>query len=310
MRSWLGRAVVWWAVWGVALSGAAQDAPASTGTLRVAVLRATQGDAGAAADAVDGALLRDLAAIAGIDDPSVSPIDYAEIQLTVGCSDEGRDCLVSIARMTQVDAVVVRKLAALSGRATLELVYLDATATDLPARVQESAEGAGAAERLEAAVPVLVRRLFGIPEAPMAQAEPGAAATTAPGQDRAGAQREQAGEGGGVSALTFIALAAGAGALGAGIAFGLGAQSTFDEYKGLRVRDEDDARRANAKFDSAKSQGMIATVLIPAGAAVLALGATLLVLDLSDGGGGEHEIALQPLPGGALLSLRGTTGGL
>src|SRR5262245_5659678 len=105
---------------------AAQDAaPATASALKVAVLRTTQGDAGAAAEAIDGALLRDLSALAGIERPTVSPIDYAEIQLTVGCADEGRQCLSSIAQMVQVDAVVVRKLVVEPAGARLELVYLD-----------------------------------------------------------------------------------------------------------------------------------------------------------------------------------------
>src|SRR4051812_31628517 len=75
---------------GVAAQSAAPTAQAPG--LKVAVLRSTQGAAGAMSDAIDGALLRDLAALAGIENPTVAPIDYAEIQLTVGCSDEGRAC--------------------------------------------------------------------------------------------------------------------------------------------------------------------------------------------------------------------------
>jgi hypothetical protein len=120
---------------------------------------------------------------------------------------------------------------------------------------------------------------------------------------------EGAEQGGGVGPLTWVALAVGAGALGAGIVFGLGAQSSFDDFKNTAVDDDGDRRRAEQKFDDAESKGRLATVLIPVGAVVLALGATLLVLDLSDGGSTETELGLQPVPGGALLSLRGTTEG-
>jgi hypothetical protein len=55
----------------------------------------------------------------------------------------------------------------------------------------------------------------------------------------------------------------------------------------------------------------MATVLIPAGAAVLALGAVLLVIDLSDGGPSQTEVSLGPVAnGGAMLALRGKVGGL
>jgi hypothetical protein len=309
MNSWLGRFGVWFVAW-AALALPAIVSAQSQGAVRVAVLRATQGDAGTAAEAIDGALLRDLAGIAGIENPTVSPIDYAEIQLTVGCSDEGRECLAQVAQMVQVDAVVVRKLAVEAGRSTLTLVYLDATAPDAPATAEQVAEGDQAAQQLTHAVPSLVRKLFGIPEPVTAAAAPSSSepATSAP----AGAARSDvqvSSDGGGVSPLTWVALGVGAGVLGAGIVVGVGAQNTFDDFKAIDVHDEDDAKRANDKFDSAESKGKVATILFPAGAAVLALGATLLVLDLSDDGGSEEtQVGVTPLPGGALLALHARTG--
>lgn len=306
---------------GAAQAPVDESAQQASASLRVAVLRATQGEAAAAAEAIDGALLRDLAAIAGIENPTVSPIDYAEIQLTVGCSDEGRECLSKLAQMLQVEAVVVRKLAASEDGATLTLTYLDATASDEPVHAVQTSDGEHAAQALAEAVPSLVRSLFGIPEpvvaaaeAPEAEAasEPekhpaphavAASSTPAPDADRAN------GDGARISVSTWVALAAGAGALGTGLVLGLGAQSEFDEFKAIDVQDEADARRAAAEFDSAESKGQLATVLIPAGAAVLALGLTLLVLDLN-AGEDAAEIALTPLHGGAMLALRGTTEGL
>jgi hypothetical protein len=313
MTPLLGRAGLYAAVVGTFLCrhAQAQEQPAegaSSGSpLRVTVLRTTQGEAGAAAEAVDGALLRDLAAVAGIDNPNVSPIDYAEIQLTVGCSDEGRQCLSSIAKTVQVDAVVVRKLTVEPGRATLTLAYLDATAADEPAHAEHVAEGAAAIEALASAVPALVRRLFGIPESVVAAApeqQPGAAA---PADEASYSDEPLEPEpgGGSVGPLTWVALGVGAVALGAGVVLGLSAQSSFEDYKQTEEIDTIEGRaEAEQHFDSAESKGQIATVLIPAGAVVLALGATLLVIDLSDDGGAGSELGLAPLPGGALLSLR------
>ena len=306
--------------WTAAVSAQPSDvvadaAPASAGQLRVAVLRATQGEADAGAvDAVDGALLRDLAALAGIEDPTVSPIDYAEIQLTVGCSDEGRTCLSSIAQTMQVDAVLVRKLEVGQERTTIELVYLDTTAADEPMHVRHVVEREADEADLSAFVPELVRELFGIPESVVAAApEPAAqpdARAPQPGPATSPAEPPaRAAERGRVAPLTWVTLAVGAGALGAGAALGLSAQSSFDDYKQMRIEDEDDAARAQDRFEGAQSQGLLATVLVPAGAAVLALGATLLIFDLSESGPSETEIGVAPVPGGALLSLRATAGG-
>ena len=61
----------------------------------VGVVRSTDDAMQPLADPVDAALLRDLAVIAGIDAPVVSPLDYAEIELGVGCFEPSRDCLLA-----------------------------------------------------------------------------------------------------------------------------------------------------------------------------------------------------------------------
>jgi hypothetical protein len=91
--------------------------------------------------------------------------------------------------------------------------------------------------------------------------------------------------------------------------FGLSAQSSFDDFKQMKVATDADAKRADAKLHSANSQGTLATILIPSGAAVLALGATLLVLDLN-ARESEPQIGLAPLPGGGFVSWHGRVGGL
>jgi hypothetical protein len=287
-----------------------QAAQAQATGLRVALLRATQGEAGGVADGVDGALLRDLASLAGIENPTVSPIDYAEIQLTVGCSDEGRQCLSAIAQMVQVDAVVVRHLVVEPGKVTLTLTHFDATASDEPARAEQVSEGPDASKAAVDAVPSLVRRLFGIPE-PVTAAPLSNAAAPAPLGGALGVDASMPPEHGPrVGVLTWVTLAAGSGILAGGLAVGASAQSSFDAFKKSDVKTEADAMRANTKFDSVKSKALVANILIPSGAAVMALGATLLVLDLTRGAEKGPRLALQPLHGGALVTLHGVTGGL
>jgi hypothetical protein len=312
MRSSLGWAPLVAAAWlsmvgphSVAAQAAANEAAAPNG-LKVAVLRSTQGDAGELANSVDSALLRDLATLAGIENPTVSPIDYAEIQLTVGCSDEGRECLASIAQMVQVDAVVVRHLVVEAGKSTLTLVHFDATASDEPAHAEQIAEGPDAPSTLVASVPSLVRRLFGIPE-PITAAAPTSENSSAATTSAATSSAKD--DGPRIGPLTWVALGAGTAVLATGIVFGLSARSSFDAFKHTEIHDASDAKHADAKLDSANSKGTLATILIPSGAAILALGATLLVMDLN---ADDHspEVAFSPLPGGAFLSLRAHAGGL
>ena len=308
----------WRVVWGIAslaiaspsLAAAQAEPSAAHGGVRVAVLRATEGDAGVVAGNIDGALLRDLAAIAGIENPTVSPIDYAEIQLTVGCSDEGRQCLSSIAQLAQVDAVVVRHLAVKPDQLSLTLTYFDATASDEPTHVDQSFAGSDASDSAVAAVPALVRKLFGVPE-PVVVASPEPVALAPAPQSTLEPTRLRSQEdahSARVGALTWITLAGGAAVLAGGIVLGASAQSSFDNFKGFQLKTTADVARANSKLDVAKSKALAADVMMPVGGAILALGGVLLALDLM------HEdkaprVAVIPVRGGAVLSLSATTEG-
>lgn len=307
----------WRVVWGFAslafaspsLAAAQAEASAAHGGVRVAVLRATEGEASAVAGNVDGALLRDLATIAGIENPTVSPIDYAEIQLTVGCSDEGRQCLSSIAQLAQVDAVVVRQLAVKPEQLDLTLMYFDVTASDEPTRVDQSFSGSDAGERAVAAVPALVRKLFGVPEPVVASPEPVAAPASPGAMEPAPASSRDDQHSARVGALTWITLAGGAAVLAGGVVLGASAQSSFDNYKSFELKTMADVARANTKLDGAKSKALAADIMMPAGGAILALGGVLLSLDLMRDVKAPSVVMI-PLRGGALLSVHAVTGGL
>jgi hypothetical protein len=283
-----------------------QDADAAPALLRVAVLRAAEGEPGALAGSIDGAMLRSLSDLAGIESPTVSPVDYSEIRLTVGCSDEGSACLASIAQMLEVDAVVVRRLRVEPKRVTLGLLHFDARSQDEPALAETAAEPAQADRALVAAVPSLVRAVFRIPEpvapAPAREVEASEAQASTPSRalGRRAEVRNQ------VSVLTWITLAAGTGVLVAGLAMGASADSQFQRFEALDIQSRADAERADALFDSTEARALIANVLMPGGAVVMAVGAALLVLDLTEESA-PAALAVQPVPGGALLSLRATS---
>lgn len=290
----------------VQADGDAQDAA----SFRVAVLLQTQSELSGLAGAIDGAMLRDLSDLAGIERPTVSPIDYAEIQLAVGCSDEGRSCLVAIAQMLQVEAVVVRRLQLDGERVVLTLLHFDARTGGEPAHADRVAERAEAERVLPQAVPSLVRALFGIPE-PRIDSSAAVSEAHAPSTvPLPPVQRQSSPAGlGKIGVLTWVALAAGVGVLGAGVAIGASANGDYDEFKARPVRSQSDALQAEDRFATVETKAVVANVLMPSGAAILAFGGVLLVLDLS-----RHEeratVALRPLPGGALLTLSGVRGGL
>jgi hypothetical protein len=293
------------------LCGASSAQPAATS---VGVLRETS-DATpqSLVDAADAALLRDLSAIAGIESPVVSPVDYAEIELGVGCSDDSRACLAAIARAVRVDALVVRRLSVhADGGGRLELIYFEAASTDAPAKVRLDAAPAWMQADLVAGVPSLVRRLFGVPEVaapadatPIPPAEPVATPKTAHARMSTGDDVS------GVSAVTWIALGTGAAALTAGIIVGWTAEQDFGRWKQMPVRNRDEADDARAAFDDLRNRAIAADILLPVGAIAVGLGVTLLVLDLGRGAepeAGQARLTVEPSAGGAMLHVAGELG--
>lgn len=277
----------------------------------VGVVRSTDDAMQPLADPVDAALLRDLAVIAGIDAPVVSPLDYAEIELGVGCFEPSRDCLLAIARAVRVEALVVRRLSVDAGhQARIELMYFEVASTDAPTTVEATAAAAEMQSELVGAVPALVRRLFGIaeiaePAAPApARPRPLNAPLTGPAEGRAfTSDGEQP-----VSAVTWIALGAGAAALTTGFVLGWTAQEDFHDWKEMPIRNRDEADDARVEFDGIQSRAIAADILVPIGAVGIGLGVTLLVLDLgrdAEPDRGRAKLTVTPAPDGAMVHIEG-----
>jgi hypothetical protein len=270
------------------------------------------------AESVDTALVRALAEVAGISRPSLSPVDYGEVQLTVGCSDESAECLAAMEHVAEANAIVVRHLLMdRHGVVLLRLLYFDESGG--PAQVQIAAL-AERAEELSRAVPQLVRQLFEIP-APVEQsaaaaapapapapASPPSAAAPTPASSDASAQ-----PGASIGALTWLALGVGAATLAAGIVLAVSANADYDALLSTRVHTRGQARDADRTVSSIETRASLGNVLIPAGAVVLAAGAVLLGLDLSAGESDATEpaasVQLIPRRSGAVLALQGTFGG-
>jgi hypothetical protein len=89
--------------------------------------------------------------------------------------------------------------------------------------------------------------------------------------------------------------AAGVAILGTGIAFGLMAKASEQDYADAPIGSRERIDAALEKLDEAETQATIANVGIGLGAAVIALGVTLWVVALSDDGrDGEQSAWLAP----------------
>jgi hypothetical protein len=282
----------------------------------VAVMRESSGQiAPNVIESVDAALLRALGEVAGIRKPTLSPVAYGEVQLTVGCSDESNACLAAITHIAEADAVVVRHLSVEpDGTVALRILYFDEAGG--PAHVR-AAVLADHVQELAQAVPDLVRRLFEIPEPPPqgVSAAIAAGAGMSPPVAIAASVSTPAttDRGTPISTLTWVALGAGVATLGTGIVLGITAQSDYDDLNNTPVHTPSEADDANEQFSSITTRGTLANVLIPAGAVVLGAGAVLMGIDLlahdSDAEATQARVQLIPLPSGGAVSVRGRFGG-
>jgi hypothetical protein len=196
--------------------------------------------------------------------------------------------------------LLVRSLAVddAAGRARLELRYFDSASSDEPAVVGTEVPAEGSATLVDA-VPGLVRELFGIPEiAAPAPSEP------EPQSDASLSQAERPRDEEGGSVVPWILIGAGAATLTAGIVVGVAAADDFSAWKDTSIRTPEQAEQANAELDDLNTRALVADILMPAGAVMLGLGATLLVLELSDDED-RTALAIEPRPSGALLRVRG-----
>jgi hypothetical protein len=254
------------------------------------------------ADAVDARLTLALAEAGGVRNVLVSPVAYAEVQLAVGCSDESVACLTSIVETANVAAILVRHLSAdASGSVQLQTLYFEPAADRPPARTQTSGSLDRQAE-LVASVPNLVRTLLGGSANEHAErssyAEGTAIARGAPNEPPA------------VTTPTWITLAGGALLLVPGIALAVSAESDYDAFRRQPIATRADVDRARDDFSSIETRAAWSSVLIPAGAIALGVGAVLLGIDLTAGGEPDSDSAdrvfIAPLDRGGMLGVRGS----
>jgi hypothetical protein len=254
------------------------------------------------ANAIDAQLVLDLVDLRGARNVLVSPVTYAEVQLAVGCSDESVACLSAIADTAAAGAVLVRRLVIdASGSIHLRTLYFDRVATRPPAHAATSATLDRRAE-LVASIPNLLRTLLGRTTHERARQSSSAEVASIP--------RSAPREAPAVAAATWITLAGGALLLAPGIGLALSAEADYDAFRRQPIETRADADRARRDFGSIETRATWSSVLIPAGAIALGVGAVLLGMDLTAGdeadGDSADGVFLAPLARGAMLGVRGS----
>jgi hypothetical protein len=126
----------------------------------------------------------------------------------------------------------------------------------------------------------MVRELFGIaePSAAVDDTQPAPAVlpptASAPAEPPAAHRR--------VPVVPIVIAAAGVAFLAAGVGFGIAHESVDDKYASTKVTDIASARKADDAYDSSRARAMLADVSLGIGAAAVATGVVLFVVQWRD----------------------------
>ena len=277
--------------------------------VNVAVFRAGAKDAALRplAEALGPVVLGELDKIESVKVSARPPLDLHATQLALDCIGETGACLRTVAEQAASDAVLSPSIERAGDETVVTLLYFDARGQGELKSSTRRYSGTDVERAALDAVPVMLRELFGIaaPEPPAA--EPAAPAAQQDVIESDLGPQEPEAERTMFPAAPVAVTAAGVVFLGVGIAFGLMAKATEDEYADTTPVTEDQVDTAIDKFDEAETQATIANVGIGVGAAVIVVGAALWVVELSSDGdeGAGAWLAPRLAPGHAGVTFSG-----
>ncbi len=280
------------------LTARAQEPP------RIAVFQTARDDAALRelAQALDPVLLAALNQFPELHVGSQPALDLPAMQLAIDCVGDSAECLHAVAKQASTDGIVAPMLRRVGRETVVTLLYFDARGTGVMKAATRRYAGDNFEAKLFDEVPAMLRELFGLaPDAGKAApgtnentaGAPGAApAATAP----AGPSEEPVAPRASPPLVPIVVTAVGVVLVGAGVAFGLAAKSSEDAYAKLPLTTAAQARAADDKLSSGKTQATLANIGLIAGGAAVALGITLWVLH-GKGGSGEASASLAPSVG-------------
>lgn len=276
----------------------------------VAVFRTAVKDAGLKplADALDPVVLGELDKVQGVRVSARPPLDLPATQLALDCIGETNACLRSVAEQAAAESLLAPSLERAGGETVVTLLFFDARGEGELRSVTRRHPSADVERAALDAVPAMMRELFGVAE-PAPQAEPAqeSPAQTAVVESDLGGAQEPAPTRSSFPPAPVAITAVGVAILGTGIVFGLMSKANEDDYADAPHGNEDEIDAAYDTLDKAQTQATIANIGLGLGAAVIALGATLWIVELSDEPESEQNAWLAPRIGERELGL--TLGG-
>jgi hypothetical protein len=279
--------------------------------LNVAVFPAATEDAALKplAQALDPVVLGHMPEIPDTKVAAQPPLDLPATQLALDCIGETVACLRAVTEQAQAQALIAPSLERAGGETVVTILYFDARGEGALRSATRRHSGDNVERAALDAVPGMLKELFGVSEPAPAPAPASAQQPAAPLEPE---PEEAPAEATAFPVVPVVITATGVGLLGVGVAFGLMSQASEDDYAGIHVVTEADAEAADDKLEKARTQAVIANVGMGVGAAVIAVGAALWIVELSDDEGGEEpraRIVPRIAPGEIGVAFSGHFGG-
>jgi hypothetical protein len=254
-------------------------------------------------EALDAALRAELDKL-GVVRVSVRPgLDLEAVQLAIDCVAQTVACLHAVAAESGVQVLIAPAIVRSDAELVLTLLRFDARATgSVPVRVEQKQSGTRVTPELLAALPELLRELFGlIPARAPGQAPPSAALAEVEAAETSGVVTHTREE----PALLGPLVVGGVGVLlvSGGGAAGLMMQATHADYVKLPLNNEQQVDHAIDTRSRGETQALVANVLYGVGTAAIVAGAIWFAIEVGETHEGRAQTALLPTFGPGQLGV-------
>jgi hypothetical protein len=250
----------------------AEQVEAPRASTRLALLRTASLDPSLKelAQALDGALVPELARVESVDVALQPSLDLPAMQLAIDCVGEALACMQAVAEQAGVESLLAPVVRSTDTGVVIALLHYDG-----PTRTARHAErqipSGTAAEALSAVLPAMLEELFAAQQAARTREE----AAPPPLPEPPAQAPAPTAERGSPRALPIALGAAGVVLVGIGVGLGVSAQRTEDDYAKADVSTRKEINEAITLYERADRKGTAAHISFAAGGAALLAGAAV-----------------------------------
>jgi hypothetical protein len=251
-------------------------------TLRIALFKTASEDASlqSLAAAIDPVLLSEINRVPKLQIAARPALDLPSMQLAIDCVGETAQCLSLAAKQAEAEGLVAPMVRRIGAEIVVTLLLHDVRKRMAITAATRRYSGGNFEDQALDGLPAMVRELFGL-AAPVAAAEAAPPVKLPAASEEPESSSETAPP---IAAkpsslvLPIVLGSAGVAFIAAGVVLGMVSQSGEDAYAKMAVKDPTTAGRALDKYDSAATQATLANIAFGVGAASLAAGIVVFIV--------------------------------